>query len=88
MLYNGGIIYFGVYYSIYFLILKQYFKKKKVNEKYRSFALAAALVFFVLDYGAVTYSVAAVQISLCLALKALTFEDAKDLIGGVENEQN
>lgn len=87
MLYNGGIIYFGVYYSIYFLILKQYFKKKKVNEKYRSFALAAALVFFVLDYGAVTYSVAAVQISLCLALKALTFEDAENLIGGVENEQ-
>ena len=59
-----------------------------MNEKYRSFALATAMVFFVLDYGAVTYSVAVVQISLCLALKALAFEDDNNLIGGVENEQN
>ncbi len=74
MLYNGGIVYFCVYYLIYILIFREWFLKKNVNPKYRTFALGIAIVFFVLDYGAVTYSATPVQIALCLALKVLTFE--------------
>lgn len=81
MLYNGGVVYFGAYYWIYILILKEYFKKKNVDQKYRLFALATAIVYFVLDYGAVTYSVTIVQIALCLALKAMTFEPEENIQG-------
>ena len=74
MLYNGGVVLFIAYYWIYALILKEYKKRKSKSGKFCAFALASAISLFVFDYGSVSYSIAQLQIVLCLALKTMSFE--------------
>lgn len=80
MLYNGGIIMFLVYYWIYYKIISDFFKKKKSPEKYRAFAIATAISFLLLDYGAITYTAAIVHIMLALSLKLMDFDCVEENI--------
>ncbi|MBE7053782.1 MAG: hypothetical protein E7391_05840 [Ruminococcaceae bacterium] len=79
MLYNGGIVMFIAYYWIYAIVLKEYKKRKSKSGKFCAFALASAISFFIFDYGAVSYSIAQLQIVLCLALKTMSFETNDDI---------
>ncbi len=75
LLYNGGIIYFGIYYWIFYKIFKDVFIYKKGQGKYKAFAAAILVSFLVLDYVEVSYSMAVIQIMIAMALKCLTFEN-------------
>ena len=75
MLYNGGIVMLIAYYWIFYKIIRDFCKKKNVEQKYRAFAIAVALCFIIFDYGAVSYSLSYVQIMLAMALKGLSFSD-------------
>ncbi len=75
LLYNGGIIYFLSYYFVFGLILKKALHLKKGQQKYRAFAVAIAVCFLVFDYGAVSYSMAIIQIMLAMSLRVLNIHD-------------
>lgn len=73
LLHNGGIIYFLVYYWIFYKLLKDCFVKKHLSERSRAFALGVAICMIIFDYGAVSYSIASIQIVVALALKIMSF---------------
>ena len=81
LLYNGGIIYFCIYYWIFFELIRGFFKKKNVDQKYRAFAIAVTLAWLFLDYGEVTYSIATIQIILAIALRTLNFSCDNNDVG-------
>lgn len=80
LLYNGGIVYFLVYYFFVFKFIKLV-RKSKVKDKYKTFGIAVITCIVILDYGSVSYSVTIVQIALCLAFKAMTFEPEENMQG-------
>lgn len=72
LLYNGGLLYFFLYYSFYIYQLKYIWKYRKiVDTKNLAFSLAVLISLFIFDYGAVAYSLTNVQIMLCLVCKIL-----------------
>lgn len=77
LLYNGGLVYFLVYYWIYYKLIKDCCRKKGLHQRYKSFILAIAISLFIFDYGAVLYSATNIQILLALACKALSFDMVK-----------
>lgn len=75
LLYNGGIIYFAVYYWIYGRIYKNVVCCKQGDLKYRAFAIAVCVSFLIFDYGAVSYSMAPLQIMLALSMRTVFFNN-------------
>jgi len=89
LLYNGGILYFLLYYWIYLKIIMEAFLKKSAQLKYKAFAVAVAVGFLVFDYGAVSYSVTILHIMLAMAIKVLSFEKESEKVGVIyKQEQN
>lgn len=78
LLYNGGVVYFAIYYWIYYLIIKRAYKSINAAQKFKAFSVATAVCLLVFDYGAVSYSISFVQIMLAMALKGLSFSNAKE----------
>ena len=79
LLYNGGIIYFSIYYFIYIVIFKQSFNRNNIAARpYRAFAVAVCISLLVFDYGAVTYEMIPIQLCLALAYKASTFKEQQN----------
>lgn len=75
LLYNGGIFYFLIYYWVYYKTFKSVLINKQTKTEYRAFSIAVIISILVLEYGAITYSVSALQILLSLSLSALSFLD-------------
>ena len=75
LLYNGGILYFLLYYWIYYKVFIEAFKRKKVPQEYRAFAIATSISLFIYDYGAISYTAAINHIMFALALKLIYFHD-------------
>lgn len=72
LLYNGGIIYFLMYYFLFIICFKKIWKyRKKMNTKYLAFSFATLLCVIIFEYGAVTYNLTNIHIMLCLAAKLL-----------------
>ncbi len=87
LLYNGGVIYFVIYYWIYYKLIKTVLERKYVDSKYRAFAMGIALSLLVFDYGAVTYSISYVQFLIALSFVVLDFKtDKEDVSVGGKNE--
>lgn len=81
MLYSGGILLFIAYYWIYYKIFRTAKSAIKVDNSFKAFAVATAASMLVFDYGAVSYSLAAVQMMLMLSIKVLTFKESSQEIG-------
>lgn len=79
LLYNGGVLYFVIYYWIYYKLIKMFFNNKNEPLKYRAFAIATAICILIFDYGAVSYSLAIIQIMIAMAIKVLTFSEDKNV---------
>lgn len=88
LLYNGGILYFAVYYWIYYKLISEFFKKKNVDEKHRAFTLAVTVCMFVFDYGMVSYSVASIHIIIALSMKVMTFQNNTEKIMCLEENKD
>ena len=77
LLYNGGIITLAVYYWMPVSILRQAFLQKKIDLKYRAFAIAAVLSLLAFDYGAVDYNVTSIVIMFMMAYVGLSIGKAQ-----------
>lgn len=78
LLYNGGVFYFIIYYGFYAWMLRKLWKLRKLmRTEYLAFAVSIVLSVALFDYGAVAYSVANIQILLCLSYKVLEFKSKK-----------
>ena len=88
LLYNGGIIYFLVYYWIFYKIIRECFKRKYLPEKYRAFSLALVICMLIFDYGAVSYSIASIQIIVALAMKTMIFGNNAENIQRLEDNKD
>ena len=86
LLYNGGILYFGVYYWFYYDLVKRAIKQKKIPTAYRAFAAAAVVSLLALDYGSVSYFATPTIIMLMMADSALRMS-AADKGSELENEK-
>lgn len=51
----GGIVGFGIYYSMYIYIIVQLFRYKKYDEKNTKLILSLVILVLIMDYGAVDY---------------------------------
>lgn len=71
LLYNGGILYFFIYYWLFWRIIEEALLLKTGLMKYRAFAVGVMISFLVFDYGAVSYSIATIQIMYAMALRGL-----------------
>lgn len=78
MLYNGGIVYFLIYYIVYWFILRRALVLKRGMYKHRAFAVGVALSFLIFDYGCVSYSMSVIQIMLAMALHLLGINETQD----------
>lgn len=74
LLYNGGIIYFFAYYSIYWIVFKKIFFEKLGKIRHQAFAVGVMISFLIFDYGGVSYSMANLQCMMALALSALNLK--------------
>ena len=75
MLYNGGIVCWLLYYSIFGIMIREIIKRKEISRQFRAFSIAAIISQFVLDYGGVFYDIIASQIFIMLAIKMTEFTD-------------
>lgn len=87
LLYNGGIVAFLLYYSIFAVIFFKARTKKESNVGFIAFSVATVLTQFLLDYGGVFYDDATTQVFIMLAVWCL--EHLSDLPRDVhiKNEQ-
>ena len=81
LLYNGGIILFGVYYWVYYKIIATAIRLKNYDNSLIAFAVASAVSLFVFDYGSVSYSLTFVQTILMFSLKLLFMAKDNGLSG-------
>lgn len=71
LLYNGGIIQFLLYYSLFVYGIRTVFHNKSGINKYTSFALASFISIPIFDYGCVSYDVITMQVYLLMAVLSL-----------------
>lgn len=75
LLYNGGIIYFAVFYWIYWYLWRNVFLLKRGKNAYRAFAAGILVSFLLFDYGAVSYSIEVNNMIMAAGLKMLFVSD-------------
>lgn len=75
LLYNGGILYFLVYYWIFWRMLEETLLFRKGQQKYRAFAVGTVISILLFDYGAISYSTVTIQIMHTMSLRMLCFDD-------------
>ena len=75
MLYNGGIVCWLLYYSIFGIMIRETIRNKAISRQFRAFSVAAIISQFVLDYGGVFYDMIASQVFIMLAIKMTEFTD-------------
>lgn len=74
LLYNGGLLYLILYYSIFIVIMKRCFKNKELPSKYKAFIIAVVISFLIFDYGAVSYNLTLEIMFLMLAYDISSFK--------------
>ena len=71
LLFNGGIVYWLLYYPIFGWIIWKAISNKSIANKYRALAIAVGISQLVLDYGGVFYDIITSQVFIMMAVKAL-----------------
>lgn len=71
LLFNGGIVYWLLYYSIFAWVIWKVISNKSTSSKYRALAVAVVISQIILDYGGVFYDTITTQVFLMMAVKAL-----------------
>ena len=72
LLYNGGIIAFGLFYIIYYKITKMAIKSS-VNET-KALIIGSIVCILLFEYGQVDYNLSAILIYICLLYKFISFD--------------
>jgi len=78
LLFSGGIILFVSYYFIYYCLFLKIRNSTEVSLRYKAFSTALMVSFLVLDYTAITYSMAIAQIAIALSHKVITFHSLEE----------